>query len=347
MAVSVSDGDRRVNATVLFAVDLDRTLIYSRRWLSGADSDMARCVEVRDGREISFMTRTAVASLEQLASRHIVVPATTRTVAQYLRVALPGGPYRYAVTSNGGVILDDGQPDLVWAAQVAATLRAESIALEALLRALHRRIGEAWVQQVIVADDLFCCLVVDESALPADFVALWQIWCEPRGWTVVRQDRRIYSLPRSLCKSHAVDEVRRRLTDSGELADDAPLLAAGDSALDAALLSAATAAIRPSHGELRGMGSHLNRVSDTTAAHGAHAAEQVLQWCWLQAASFSGDRPRPQCAVRAEHEDGAPVINGSEVGSTLTATVVQDPGGTCALSADTSAVRSHGSAWHV
>lgn len=281
MAIDVRDSGRPVTATALIAVDLDHTLIYSRRWFSDAELDSARCVELRDDREISFMTTAAVASLEQLASDQIVIPATTRSVAQYERIALPGGPYRYVVASNGGTILKDGRPDLAWAATVAATLRAESIGLGAVLAALHDRIGGAWAHSVIVVDELFCYLLVDESALPSEFVASWRSWCEPRGWKVVRQDRKIYTLPRSLCKSHAVQEVRRRLTASGDLDAGALLLAAGDSELDAPLLAAADVSTCPPHGKRHSTGLGRNKTSVTTA-NGPKAAEEIVTWCRLQ-----------------------------------------------------------------
>lgn len=264
-----------VTPTALIAVDLDRTLIYSSRWFRDADRDAACCVETRDGREISFMTPAAVTSLEQLAARQVLVPATTRAVAQYQRIALPGGPYRYAVTSNGGTILIDGHPDEAWAATVAATLRAESAPLGEIMAALHTRVSDAWVRRVVTVDELFCYLVIDESALATDFVASWRQSCRPRGWDVVRHDRTIYTLPQSLCKCRAVDEVQRRLTVAGDLPEGAPLLAAGDSVLDAPLLSAATAAFCPAHAQLHAKESLTDRLTVTTT-HGARAAEEIL-----------------------------------------------------------------------
>lgn len=291
VAPNVSNGWHSTPATTLIAVDLDRTLIYSRRWFSDTDRDTAWCVERRDGREVSFMTPAAMAALEQLAAGpgQIVVPATTRALAHYQRIALPGGPYRYAVTSNGGTILVDGQPDPTWTATVAATLRAESVPLEVLRTALHTAISAAaWVHRFVVVDGLFCYVVIDESAMPQDFIELWKDWCEPRGWKVVRQDRKIYTLPRSLCKSHAVEEVRKRLTTRGELIADAPVLAAGDGALDTALLAAANAAIRPSHGELHNTGWRTAKTVVATA-FGAKAAEQILTWCRLRAEAGRGE----------------------------------------------------------
>lgn len=107
--------------TSLIATDLDRTLIYSRRFFTNALPE-GQCVEIYNGEGISFITREAALALRCLAAGHLVVPTTTRTIAQYERIRLPGGPYRYAITSNGGNILVDGTPDQTWIGTLAAFL---------------------------------------------------------------------------------------------------------------------------------------------------------------------------------------------------------------------------------
>ncbi|MCP9274109.1 HAD family hydrolase [Mycolicibacterium arenosum] len=261
--------------TALLASDLDRTLIYSRRFVT--DPATAVCVEIYRGEPISFMTPGAVERLTALAATHHVIPATTRTVEQFTRITLPGAPFRYAVTSNGGTILCDGVADRAWTAAVFQRINDTSTPLTDVVAALRARVSDAWVRNFRIAEDLFCYLVVDEELLPADFLEAWREWCAPRGWIVSRQGRKIYSVPISLCKSHAVAEVRRRLVDAGALDASAPLLAAGDGALDAELLESADAAMRPSHGELHAQGWTIPTLTVTDTA-GAAAAKAILDW---------------------------------------------------------------------
>lgn len=273
--------------TVLIASDLDRTLIYSRRFFD-ANPPAQQCVEIYRDEPISYMTPAAADLLRQLATRHLVVPTTTRTIAQYTRITLPGAPYRYAITSNGGNLLIDGTPDSHWADTVAARIRASGPPLPHIVAELQTRIDDSWVHNLRTAEDLFCYLVVDETALPAEFVADWQQWCAPRGWTVSRQGRKIYTVPQSLCKAEAVAALHHRLIDTGDLPPGSPILAAGDGALDAALLDLATAAIRPAHGELHSLSwqrPHLT-ISDAT---GARAAEDILTWFAAQTPGATPD----------------------------------------------------------
>lgn len=62
--------------------DLDNTLIYSYKHEIGGPKT---CVEIYQGREISFMTETSHRLLGQLCSKPgvLVVPTTTRTLEQY------------------------------------------------------------------------------------------------------------------------------------------------------------------------------------------------------------------------------------------------------------------------
>ena len=267
--------------TALIACDLDRTLIYSDRHFDGEDRS---CVEIYNGSPVSFMTLKAIDRLQALAASVPLVPATTRTIAQYERIELPGRPFRYAVTSNGGNILVDSVPDAGWGAEMAARISDGGPPLSDIVAALRARISDHWVHSLRIAEDLFCYLVVDEDTTPRGFLDDWAGWCSERGWVVSRQGRKIYAVPEALRKSRAVAEVRRRLLEEGILADTAPLLAAGDGALDADLLSYADESIRPAHGELHALDWRSPRTVVTDSS-GSRAAEEILDWLAERAGS--------------------------------------------------------------
>jgi hypothetical protein len=253
-------------------LDLDRTTIYSAAALDlrVADRDAPRllCVEVYRGAPLSFMTEAAVAAFAQLRAAATVVPTTTRTVEQLARVHLPGPPARYAIAANGGELLVDGEPDAAWSAGVRARLAGCAPVAEVAAH-LDATAG-GFVLNRRTAAGLFCYAVVDRAALPPDWVPALSAWCAARGWTVSLQGRKVYAVPGPLTKSAAAAEVLDR-TGGG------PLLAAGDSLLDADLLAAADAAVRPAHGELAESGFDLPGLH-VTAATGAAAGAELLGW---------------------------------------------------------------------
>jgi hydroxymethylpyrimidine pyrophosphatase-like HAD family hydrolase len=278
---------------VLVATDLDRTMIYSQAAMGEAQFATvdAVCVEIYRDAPLSYMTTTAVELLARLAAEVPVIPTTTRTPAQYERIALPGNPFRYAVASNGGRILVDGADDPDWRRAVERAVSESGAALDEVLTELRSRIDESWVRSLRIADDLFCYLVVDPAGQPDEFLPAWQDWCAARGWTASQQGRKIYATPGSVTKSAAIAEVRRRLVDDGTITTDAELCAAGDGWLDTDLLSAADHAIRPRHGELELLGWSAPGLTVTTGT-GALAGVEILEWfldrCSVRTASDPG-----------------------------------------------------------
>lgn len=258
---------------VLACTDLDRTLIYSRRAAGAVGADELTCVEHYEGAEASFVTRRAAQLLRTLDEAADLVPCTTRTPAQYRRVRLPRArPGRHALCANGGVLLVDGTPDPDWDAHVRAVVAA-SAPIGALDAELHRRraaLPEGAVGPVRDAEGLFRYAVVDRARLPVGWVGDLTGWCVEHGWRTSVQGRKLYCLPAGLTKAAAAREVARRL--------GAPrILAAGDSLLDADLLDAADAGIRPAHGELADSGWLRPHVAVTDGV-GARAGEEIVSW---------------------------------------------------------------------
>ncbi len=131
--------------------------------------------------------------------------------------------------------------------------------------------GQDWVRLVRTAEDLFVYLVAQSrEAFPPGWLEELGAALEPRGWSVSVQGRKAYAVPAGLTKGAAV----------ARLAGADPVLAAGDSLLDAPLLElglASGGAVRPAHGELHDLGWAPPGLHVTTAS-GARAGEELLGW---------------------------------------------------------------------
>ncbi|GAA1253256.1 MULTISPECIES: HAD family hydrolase [Streptomyces] len=260
-------------SVTLVASDLDRTLIYSAAALGltvpDAQAPRLLCVEVYEGKPLSYVTEDAAALLGELGRSALFVPTTTRTREQYGRIHLPGPAPQFAICANGGHLLVDGVSDPDWRAAVDERLAAECAPLDEVRAHLVRTADPAWLLKERVAEDLFAYLVVERSLLPEGWVKELAVWAESRGWTVSLQGRKIYAVPKPLTKSAAMREVARR--SGADL-----MLAAGDSLLDADLLLAADHAWRPGHGELADAGwtaPHVTALED----RGVAAGETILR----------------------------------------------------------------------
>ncbi len=272
--------------TAFVTSDLDRTLIYSQAAAGPAFATTDPvCVEIYRDAPLSYMTPASHAGLAALAAATPVVPTTTRTPEQYLRVRLPGAPFRYAICSNGGEILVDGAPDPLWQEHIRALLAALPADLDTIATQLEARLAPEWGARLRLVPGLFA-YVVSEVRVPAEVVDEWRAHCAPLGWVVSQQGRKLYTTPEPVTKSRAALEVRRRLEAAGALEPASVWLAAGDGALDADLLEAADAAIRPRHGELEELGFTLPGLTLTDAAGIAAGAEIVA---WFGARSATAD----------------------------------------------------------
>ncbi|MFJ2741212.1 HAD family hydrolase [Streptomyces sp. NPDC087440] len=260
-------------APVLVASDLDRTLIYSAAALGlrGPDNRAPRllCVEIHEGKPLSYVTETAAGLLPELAAQALFVPTTTRTRKQYRRIQLPVPTPEFAICTNGGHLLVNGVSDPDWHRQVTDRLADECAPLAEIRAHLARSADRSWLLKDRVAEDLFAYLVVDRALLPGSWLKDLAHWAGERGWTVSLQGRKVYVVPAPLTKSAAVREVARRT--GARLT-----LAAGDSLLDADLLLGADRGWRPGHGELADEGWTAPQVTALEET-GVAAGEEILR----------------------------------------------------------------------
>jgi hypothetical protein len=263
----------RTYSRTIVASDLDRTLIYSAAALALTmpDEDAPRLltVEFHEARPLSYMTEAAGRLLVELGDTVRFVPATTRTRKQYRRISLPGTQPSYAICANGGHLLVSGRTDHDWNTEMRRRLDDGSAPLAEVRAHLAATADPEWLRKERVAEDLFAYLVVDRERLPAGWVKELAAWAEPLGWTVSLQGRKIYAVPKPLSKSAALAEVVRRTGAER-------VLAAGDSLLDADLLTAADAGWTPGHGELADTGWTASHITPLPAG-GVLAGEEILR----------------------------------------------------------------------
>ena len=236
----------------LVAVDLDNTVVFSRREPDGT------------------LVEEAAPELAELAAACDLVPVTTRTLEQYERLALPG-PLPFAICANGAVLRTPDGVDPGWAGW------ARSVCAQAApLAEVEGRLGvdAPWVRTWRVAAGSFLYVVAhSRESIPAGWLAELGPWLAGRGWSLSVQGRKVYAVPIGLTKAAAVARLCDRLGGPS-------LLAAGDALLDAGLLELAAAsagAVRPAHGELHDRGWAHPGVAVTTAS-GPSAGAEVVRW---------------------------------------------------------------------
>ena len=229
--------------TILFASDLDNTLLFSHRHRQPED----RCVERLNGAEQGFFTRETPDLLPQVVQRVHLLPITTRSIEQYQRIQWPDGTApRIALTANGAVLLRDGQVDRAWYAASQALVRDHREALAAVLDHLTRQGGATSVR---------CVEGVYVYAAYPDIPAAERVardWCGGSALQAVVSGRKVYFFP--------------------------PVIAAGDSVIDVPMLRQADLALIPDAELLPRLPRERTRVCGRDCRFPDFVLENVLHY---------------------------------------------------------------------
>lgn len=210
---------------ILFASDLDNTLIYSYK----KKQDGYICVEINKGKEQGFMTAYTYNNFTAMRENVMFIPVTTRSVEQYRRIAFPDGYVpEYALVSNGATLIHNGIIQADW------NLIEKNSSLRQQLNEVFDRYHN---------DKRFInCRIVDDSyvfvycAGDTDAEETTRELADNTSFNVELSGRKIYFFPENLNKGNAVEKLKK-------LIDCDYVLSAGDSSMDVSMLNIADKAI--------------------------------------------------------------------------------------------------------
>ena len=252
----------------VFFTDLDNTLIYSYRHEIGREK---MCVELYQGREVSFITKRTWELLQQVKKQVLIIPVTTRTQEQYHRIDLKIGTPEYALTCNGGVLLVQGIEDKDWYEEsltLIAECSQELKEAQALMESDPNRSFE--VRNI---RDLF---LFTKSSEPGQSVEYLAQHTNQDLVEVFQNGVKVYVVPRKLNKGTAVRRFLKRLCVEGR--EEELVIAAGDSNFDIAMLKQAKVAFAPTALEYTYQLPGNTIVLDEKRVFSEVLLEQVLQY---------------------------------------------------------------------
>lgn len=215
---------------ILFACDLDNTLLYSYK--HKRDGDI--CVETIKDKEQGFMSQKSCELLCNVVNNVLFVPVTTRSIEQYNRIHwLTNTTPQYAVSTNGAILLNNLERDCEWNKQSELFSKPAYSELQRL-------------QKLLIEQDRFIrCRIVDEMYLFAyckDGIDIKKCVSEYRTITkldVISSGKKIYFFPPEINKGTAVIRLKQKF-------EPQLVICAGDSTIDIPMLNMADIAIVPS-----------------------------------------------------------------------------------------------------
>ena len=214
---------------ILFASDLDNTLIHSHKYRT--DSDI--CVEFYQEREQSFMSQNAVSLFRQMIQQKNIcfLPVTTRTTAQYQRIFFPE-QFRpeYALTANGCILLKQDMPESAWISDFQRQNQPYQPEFQQLEQIFLK---DSRFRHVSIADSMFVACACETSETADTCLSAYQ---QITTLQAFRTGRKLYFFPPDSDKGSALQRFCEKFQFD-------IVIAAGDSEMDLPMLETADIAL--------------------------------------------------------------------------------------------------------
>lgn len=257
---------------MIFASDLDRTLIFSKFFINEEMKDISP-VEEKDGEVMSYMSKTSMNLLSLLSKKITFIPVTSRSLEQFNRLTFFRDSLinRYAVVANGGILLKNNEIDMHWQKLIKSQMD-EIISPQGVLIALSKFLKNPQVNSFRCCDNVFVYIVLKSNIIEEEYLSELQPLCEGYGYGMVKNGRKIYIIPHFINKWAPLKYIM-------EIEQEGELITAGDSILDFPMLENSMIGFVPAHGELnmkyRGVISENKKII-CTSSQGISSSEELL-----------------------------------------------------------------------
>lgn len=224
---------------LIYATDMDRTVIYSKKFLNEYKPNCKyEVVEKKEEDEISYISTEVKEKLKRLNKglNLKIVPVTTRSIEEFNRIDL-GFKTKYAIVSNGGVILENGKPIKEWEDYIKENIKLADL----MLASIDLEDLGSTIRDTKIIDGKYLFNKVENTELFDIEVAVLKE--RYTSLDFVRQRNKVYAVPKVFSKAIALRWLQNRIK-----ADT--LVVSGDSELDLPMLAIANYAIIPKHGNL-------------------------------------------------------------------------------------------------
>ncbi len=185
------------------------------------------CVEQLDGKEQGFCKKDSFQKLEDIQKKALFIPVTTRSIVQYQRICFPQSCMpKYALTTNGAILLVDGNIDAQWYAHS----KKLSDAYKTELQQVEKRLSDvAQIKRFRMIDDMYlfaACDTAEDAQKSKGYLE------QKTTLQVLLSGRKLYFIPPMLDKGTAIKRLREKF-------DMAYIISAGDSMMDIPMLEEA------------------------------------------------------------------------------------------------------------
>jgi hydroxymethylpyrimidine pyrophosphatase-like HAD family hydrolase len=248
-----------------FFTDLDRTLIYSKRFIN-IPSDKVVLAE-RDGeKEIAYMTSCGLELLEDLSRKITIIPVTTRNHMEYKRIhILQKLNLKYYIINNGAEIYIDDKKDEKYSSLIKNEMKHLNYGFDTALQKFIDVFDKKSVKLYRLSDDYLWVIVINNEIFDLDSLEDLKKLMSKEGWQISRTGKKVYIVPNCISKWKAVKHLNDNYLHQ-------PVISAGDSYMDMEMITNSEMSIIPRGCELE----EQMPLSSLTKSSGIKAGEEIL-----------------------------------------------------------------------
>lgn len=258
------------NIKVIYATDLDRTVIFSKRFLESKKINIADCLEVeKNGDYSSYACKEYLDKIKSIPSNMKFIPVTSRSIAEYSRVEL--SKYAdYAIVSNGCHILFNGEILKDYEVYLKENNLITDSFKDTAIKAI-KSLTELDKEPRVVDNAYIFAKVANPEVDIQEKIK--QLELENDSITIQRNGNKIYVTPRLVTKGTALNWLREFIGASNSV-----VIGSGDSIMDKPLLDSADIGIVPTHGDIL-RSTEVYESSYMLVKQGPKGAVDTLKLC--------------------------------------------------------------------
>lgn len=227
---------------VIYATDIDRTLIFSERFLKEyKPSTNIELVETINGKPFSYISTEVKKELQELSRNPnvAIVPITTRTKEQFDRIHL-GIDFPYVATLCGGQLFENNSLDADYNRYVINSIN--QVEAMTIMMDLEDELGSSITRKLEFLGNKYIFFKTNKTEHFDIYVENIMNKKYP-NWKATRQESKCYIIPKAISKQVVLRWLWNKLGEPY-------IIASGDSELDLPMLSLANKALIPKHGRL-------------------------------------------------------------------------------------------------
>lgn len=234
---------------MVFASDLDMTLIYSERFLPYDKEDLI-LAEIKRNNQKAFISKTVFEKLQELMKKGLIfIPTTARDDKRYKNISIFNDiKFPLEITGNGKNIYINGEEDINWKNKMNRLIENANYNTEEVKKITRQKLEE-WHLFKDVKVYTFDNYLVIFSFTHRDFFKgnelekLNELF-ESKGWDVYCCNRKLYLSISGINKMNALEYIKKTYFPKEDF------IVSGDSYSDIDMLKWANHPIVPLHGDV-------------------------------------------------------------------------------------------------